>query len=84
MSFFKKMKQKKNLTNLLNNDYLVEHYLEHKKKKIPNPLFEFDLLDEADLARLNERIKNYKNSLEIKWNIQFEKITYFLKKVNPG
>ena len=57
-----KKDQKKLLENLLVSDTALETYLTNKKKKTisESGLMSFDLLEESDLLRLDERIKSYK------------------------
>ncbi len=55
-----KKEQKKALENLLKSDGALETYLLNKKKKAISGVMKFDLLDEADILRLDERIKSYK------------------------
>ena len=60
-----KKEQKQNLEFILTDDSYMAQYLADKKKKAANRVYNFDLLDEADLKLLDERVKEYKKEKKI-------------------
>ena len=70
-----KKDQKKLLENLLVSDTALESYLINKKKKAisESGVMKFDLLEESDLLRLDERIKSYKKKKKDEENARLKK-----------